>query len=88
MKVLVTGVAGQLGHDVMNELAKRGYDGIETDIADSYSGVRDNTAVVEMPYVQVDITKSEAIGYTVDGTPLNLSDKDKKWLKLKDTFKF
>ena len=35
-KVLVTGVAGQLGHDVMNELAKRGYDGIGTDIADSY----------------------------------------------------
>ena len=26
MKVLVTGVAGQLGHDVMNELAKRGYE--------------------------------------------------------------
>ena len=25
MKVFVTGVAGQLGHDVMNELAKRGY---------------------------------------------------------------
>jgi len=24
MKVLVTGVAGQLGHDVMNELHKRG----------------------------------------------------------------
>ena len=31
---------------------------------------------------------AEAIGYTVDGTPLNLSDKDKKWLELKDTFKF
>ena len=28
MRVLVTGVAGQLGHDVMNELAKRGYEGI------------------------------------------------------------
>ena len=27
MKVLVTGVNGQLGHDVMNELAKRGYEG-------------------------------------------------------------
>lgn len=27
-------------------------------------------------------------GYTVNGTPLNLSDKDKKWLELKDTFKF
>ncbi len=28
MKVFVTGVAGQLGHDVMNELKKRGYEGI------------------------------------------------------------
>ena len=28
MKVLVTGVSGQLGHDVMNELDKRGYTGI------------------------------------------------------------
>ena len=26
MKVLVTGVGGQLGHDVMNELAGRGID--------------------------------------------------------------
>ena len=26
MKVLVTGVKGQLGYDVMNELAKRGYE--------------------------------------------------------------
>lgn len=25
MKILVTGVGGQLGHDVMNELNKRGY---------------------------------------------------------------
>ena len=28
MKVLVTGVGGQLGHDVMNELASRVYEGI------------------------------------------------------------
>ena len=35
MKVLVTGVAGQLGHDVMNELAKRGYEGIGSDIAET-----------------------------------------------------
>lgn len=28
-------------------------------------------------------------GYTLDdGTPLNLSEKDQKWLGLKDTFKF
>lgn len=65
MKVLVTGVAGQLGHDVMNELAKRGYDGIGTDIADSYSGVQDNTAIVGMPYVRLDITDAESVEKTI-----------------------
>ena len=65
MKVIVTGVAGQLGHDVMNELAKRGYDGIGTDIADSYSGVQDNTAVVGMPYVRLDITDAESVEKTI-----------------------
>lgn len=34
MRVLVTGVRGQLGHDVMNELAKRGYEGIGVDVAE------------------------------------------------------
>lgn len=29
-----------------------------------------------------------AEGYTVDGVPLNLSDKDQKWLGIQDTFKF
>jgi len=32
MKVLVTGVAGQLGHDVVNELTKRGHEAIGVDI--------------------------------------------------------
>ena len=32
MKVFVTGVKGQLGHDVMNELAKRGLEGIGVDV--------------------------------------------------------
>lgn len=32
MRVFVTGVKGQLGHDVMNELAKRGYEGIGVDV--------------------------------------------------------
>lgn len=63
--VFVTGVAGQLGHDVMNELAKRGYDGIGTDIADSYSGVQDNTAIVGMPYVRLDITDAESVEKTI-----------------------
>ena len=61
MKVLVTGVAGQLGHDVMNELAKRGYEGIGTDLASEYSGIADGTAVTKMPYVSMDITDAEAV---------------------------
>ena len=32
MKVLVTGVAGQLGYDVINELNKRGITAVGTDI--------------------------------------------------------
>ena len=32
MKVLVTGVGGQLGHDVMNELKKRGHEAVGTDV--------------------------------------------------------
>lgn len=61
MKVFVTGVAGQLGHDVMNELAKRGYEGIGSDIAESYNGIQDGTPVVSMPYVQMDITDKASV---------------------------
>lgn len=61
MKVLVTGVAGQLGHDVMNELAKRGYEGIGSDIAESYNGIQDGTPVASMPYVQMDITDKASV---------------------------
>ncbi len=61
MKVFVTGVAGQLGHDVMNELAKRGFDGVGTDLAPEYSGIQDGSAVTSMPYVSMDITDAEAV---------------------------
>lgn len=61
MKVFVTGVCGQLGHDVMNELPKRGYEGIGTDIAPEYAGVQDGTAVTKAPYVSLDITDKQAV---------------------------
>jgi dTDP-4-dehydrorhamnose reductase len=61
MKYFVTGVSGQLGHDVMNELAKRGYEGVGSDIAPAYAGVQDGTAVTTMPYVALDITDKEAV---------------------------
>lgn len=61
MKILVTGVGGQLGHDVMNELAKRNYEGTGSDLAPEYSGILDDTAVTRMPYVQLDITDGAAV---------------------------
>lgn len=61
MKVFVTGVGGQLGHDVMNELHKRGYEGIGSDIQPSYSGIQDGSAVVQMAYVPMDITDRERV---------------------------
>ncbi len=65
MKIFVTGVAGQLGHDVMNELAKRGYQGIGSDIAPQYSGVQDSSAVCTMPYVSLDITDARAVARVI-----------------------
>ena len=61
MKIFVTGVNGQLGHDVMNNLKNRGHDGIGSDIAECYTGVADGSAVTTMPYVQLDITDKMAV---------------------------
>ena len=61
MKVFVTGVGGQLGHDVMNELAKRGYEGVGSDIQPVYSGVQDGTPVTKAPYISLDITDAESV---------------------------
>ena len=61
MKYLVTGVNGQLGNDVMNELNKRGYECVGSDIAANYSGIMDDSSVVNMPYISLDITDEEAV---------------------------
>lgn len=59
MKVLVTGAAGQLGHDVLNELSSREYEAVGTDLALEYSGIQDGTPATMLPYVQMDITDQE-----------------------------
>ena len=61
MKVFVTGVAGQLGHDVVNELCARGYTAVGSDLAPEYSGIADGTAVTKCQYIPLDITDSEAV---------------------------
>lgn len=61
MKIFVTGVAGQLGHDVMNELAKRGHEGIGSDLAPAYSGIQDGSSVTKAPYRAMDITDKVSV---------------------------
>lgn len=65
MKVFVTGVNGQLGHDVMNELYKRGYEATGSDIADTYVGINDFSPVTTMPYVKLDITDTEEVNRVI-----------------------
>ena len=68
MKVFVTGVGGQLGHDVVNELIGRGHEAIGSDIAQEYSGVQDGTAVTEAPYIRLDITDESAVSRVIAET--------------------
>lgn len=65
MKVLVTGAAGQLGHDVLNELSSREHEAVGTDLAPEYSGVQDGTPVTILPYVQLDITNQEKVDQVI-----------------------
>lgn len=61
MKILVTGVCGQLGHDVVNNATVRGYEVYGSDIQSVYSGVADGSAATSVPYVQLDITDRDAV---------------------------
>ena len=61
MRLFVTGVCGQLGHDVVNNSIARGYEAIGSDIQPVYSGVADGSYVTEASYVQLDITDKDAV---------------------------
>ncbi len=65
MKIFVTGVGGQLGHDLINELTKRNIECVGSDIAPAYSGIMDGTAAQTAPYVSLDITDREAVLKTI-----------------------
>ena len=54
MKVLVTGVAGQLGHDVVNELLARGVEPVGTDIMEPVEKA-------SVPFVRMDLTDEKQV---------------------------
>ena len=95
MKIFVTGVAGQLGHDVMNELASRGYTGIGTDLAETYSGIQDDTYVTKAEYMPLDITNADDVMKTIQNvkpdvvvhcaawTAVDLAEDEDKQAKVK-----
>ena len=96
MKVFVTGVAGQLGHDVVNELHKRGISVVGSDVKEEYSGIADGSFVTKAEYVGLDITdkekvenvlttiKPDAIIHCAAWTAVDLAeDEDKKELVYK-----
>lgn len=56
MKVFVTGVGGQLGYDVVNELTARGYEAVGSDILDTCDAEN---------YVKLDITDAAAVRETL-----------------------
>jgi len=66
MRIFLTGVGGQLGHDVVNEMTARGHEAVGSDIQPTYSGVADGSAVTAAPYVQLDITNGAAVKETVE----------------------
>lgn len=53
MKIFVTGVCGQLGYDVVNELKKRGHEAVGSDILDETSA--------DCEYIKLDITNAEVV---------------------------
>ena len=95
MKIFVTGVAGQLGHDVMNELASRGYTGIGTDLAETYSGIQDGSYVTKVEYMPLDITNADDVMKTIQNvkpdvvvhcaawTAVDLAEDEDKQAKVK-----
>ncbi len=58
MKIFVTGVGGQLGYDVMNELAKRGIPCVGSDLQDSSPFFTN--------YVKCDITDAQSVEKTIE----------------------
>ena len=60
-KVFVTGVAGQLGHDLIIELFRHGIISVGSDISPEYSGINDHEAIQSMHYRSMDITDKTAV---------------------------
>lgn len=58
MRALITGINGQLGHDLMIELSARGWEAVGSGSGETYRGTDILSA---MPYLQIDISDPVAV---------------------------
>ena len=72
MKVLVTGVKGQLGHDVVNELVKRGHEAIGVDIAEM--DITDESSVEEV----IESVRPEAVIHCAAWTAVDAAEENEE----------
>lgn len=66
MKVFVTGVNGQLGHDVMKELNRRRFVGVGSGRAPISSDLDSDPQSTDISYVQLDITDAPSVCQTIE----------------------
>ncbi len=66
MKVFVTGVNGQLGHDVVNELCTRRFYPISSDLSPYYLGIEDGSFVCNSEYIPLDITNRREVEEVIE----------------------
>ena len=76
MKVLVTGVKGQLGHDVVNELVKRGHEAVGVDIEEM--DITDEDSVKQVLYAE----KPEAVIHCAAWTAVDDAEDEDKQAKV------
>ena len=82
MKVFVTGVGGQLGHDVMNELAKRGYQGVGSDVQGNCDYPLDITDASAVEQVLMEV-KPDVVIHCAAWTAVDLAEDEDKQEKVR-----
>lgn len=82
MKVFVTGVAGQLGHDVVNELKKRGHVAVGSDVVESAEELLDITDASAVEEVLTRV-KPDAVVHCAAWTAVDLAEDEDKQDKVR-----
>ena len=82
MKVFVTGVGGQLGHDVMNELKSRGYEGVGSDVMGDCDYPLDITDAAAVAKVLMEVNPDVVI-HCAAWTAVDLAEDEDKQDKVR-----